>query len=179
MPVVAAADTKPSEETGLDKKSTVTQSDFPDQSHTPHNANQIRSKTYVETIAVMAKYNPFFKKAVMTKIAETTPNPQVLNVVQKLKDPNFSQIFLTSKRTKMNQLQNVTETEVSKVRTVIKEVKGIYRRRVEGTKQAALNKKNMKPLQTPQTPANWLKCFVYQVPNTNQFYLFWKKETKN
>ena len=34
----------------------------------------------------------------MTKIAETTP--KVLNVVEKLKDLNFSPIFLTSERTK-------------------------------------------------------------------------------
>jgi hypothetical protein len=68
----------------------------------------------------MAKYNPFFEKAVMTKIAEITPNSQVLNVVEKLRDLNFSPIFLTSERTNMNQLQKVTETEVSKVRTIIK-----------------------------------------------------------
>jgi hypothetical protein len=40
----------------------------------------------------------------------------------------------------MNQLQNVTETELSKVRTVIEEIKDIYRKRVTGTKQATLKK---------------------------------------
>jgi hypothetical protein len=53
----------------------------------------------VETIAVMAKYNPFFEKAGMTKIAETTPNPQVLKVVEKLRAFNFNPVFLTSERT--------------------------------------------------------------------------------
>jgi len=81
----------------------------------------------------MAKYNLFFEKAGMTKIAETTPNPQILTVVDKLRALNFSPIFLNSERTNMNQLQKVTETEVSKVRTAIKEVKGIYRKRVTGT----------------------------------------------
>jgi len=47
----------------------------------------------------MAKYNLFFEKAGMTKIAETTPNPQILTVVDKLRALNFSQIFLTSERT--------------------------------------------------------------------------------
>ena len=84
----------------------------------------------------MAKYNPFFEKARMTKIAETTPNPQVLNVVEKLRDLDFSPIFLTSERTNMNQLQNMTEQEVNKIRMAIKEVNGIYKKRVAGTKQA-------------------------------------------
>jgi hypothetical protein len=47
----------------------------------------------------MAKYNLFFEQAGMTKIAETTPNPQILTVVDKLRALNFSPIFLTSERT--------------------------------------------------------------------------------
>ena len=62
-------------------------------------------------------------------------------MVEKLRDLNFSPIFLTSERTNMNQLRNMTKTEVSKFRTVIKRAKGIYRKRVAGTKQESLNKK--------------------------------------
>jgi hypothetical protein len=35
----------------------------------------------------------------------------------------------------------MTETEVEKVRVAIKEVKGIYRKRIAGTEQAFINKK--------------------------------------
>ena len=59
----------------------------------------LAGKSYVETIAVMAKYNPFFEKAEMTKIAETQPNPGILEVVEKLRAFNFNPIFLTSERT--------------------------------------------------------------------------------
>lgn len=68
-------------------------------------------KPYVETIAVMAKYNPFFEKAGMSKIAETTPNPQILNVVEKLRKLNFNPVFLTSERMNLNKLQNMAEKE--------------------------------------------------------------------
>jgi hypothetical protein len=94
----------------------------------------------------MAKYNLFFEKAGMTKIAEITPNPQILTVVEKLRALNFSPIFLTSERTNLNKLQNMTEIEVSKVRTAIKEVKDIYRKRVTGTKQEFLNKEEYKDI---------------------------------
>ena len=53
---------------------------------------------------------------------------------------DFSQIFLTAERTNLNKLQSITENETSKVRMEIKEVKGIYRKRVAGTKQAFLKK---------------------------------------
>jgi ABC-type ATPase with predicted acetyltransferase domain len=69
-------------------------------------------KPIVETIAVMAKYNPFFEKAGMTKIAETTPNPRILKIVEKLRALNFNPVFLTSERTNLNKLQNMTEKEV-------------------------------------------------------------------
>jgi hypothetical protein len=46
-------------------------------------------------------------------------------VVEKLRDLNFSPIFLTAERTNMNKLQSMTEQEVSTVRMAIKEVKGI------------------------------------------------------
>lgn len=76
----------------------------------------------METIAVMAKYNPFFEKAGMTKIAETQPNPHILKVVEKLRAFNFNPVFLTSERTNLNKLQNMTEKEMEKVRNAIKEV---------------------------------------------------------
>ena len=97
-------------------------------------------KPYVETITVIAKYNPFFEKAGITKIAETTLNLQILKAVEKLINLNFNPVFLTSERMNLNKLQSLTEMEVSKVRRALKEVKGIYRKRVAGTKQAFLNK---------------------------------------
>jgi ABC-type lipoprotein export system ATPase subunit len=51
---------------------------------------------YVETLAVMAKYNPFFEKAGMRKIAETKPSPSVQCAMQELHSLGFSSAMLGS-----------------------------------------------------------------------------------
>jgi ABC-type ATPase with predicted acetyltransferase domain len=136
-------------------------------------------KPYVETIAVMAKYNPFFEKAGMSKIAETTPNPQILKVVEKLRDLNFSPIFLTAERTNMNKLQIMTEQEVSTVRMAIKEVKGIYRKRLAGTKQAFLKKEEYEAVVDAADTDKLAKMLrILGFLTQNKVYLFWRKETK-
>jgi ABC-type lipoprotein export system ATPase subunit len=58
-------------------------------------------KPYVETVAVMAKYNPFFEKAGMTKIAESKPDPKVAAAIEKLKILGFNPVFLSSEKYNM------------------------------------------------------------------------------
>jgi ABC-type lipoprotein export system ATPase subunit/GNAT superfamily N-acetyltransferase len=58
-------------------------------------------KPYVETVAVMAKYNPFFEKAGMTKIAESKPDPKVSAAIEKLKASGFNPLFLSSEKYNM------------------------------------------------------------------------------
>jgi ABC-type ATPase with predicted acetyltransferase domain len=50
---------------------------------------------YVETVAVMARYNPFFEKAGMQRIAESTPNPHVTTALQHLNNLGFDCTMLT------------------------------------------------------------------------------------
>jgi GNAT superfamily N-acetyltransferase len=49
---------------------------------------------YVETIAVMAKYNPFFEKASMQRIAESKPKPHVTQALQSLTNLGFDTALL-------------------------------------------------------------------------------------
>ena len=53
---------------------------------------------YVETVAVMAKYNPFFEKAGMRKIAESPQVKSALNVAEMLKTLGFNITFLRSSK---------------------------------------------------------------------------------
>jgi GNAT superfamily N-acetyltransferase len=136
-------------------------------------------KPIVETIAVMAKYNPFFEKAGMTKIAETKPNPQVLKVVEKLRALSFNPVFLTSERTNLNKLQNMTEKEVEKVRNAIKEVSGIYRKRVAGTKQAFLKNEEYAAIVDAADTNKLAKMLrILGFLTQTKVYLFWKKKQK-
>jgi energy-coupling factor transporter ATP-binding protein EcfA2 len=49
----------------------------------------------VETVAVMAKYNPFFEKAGMQPIAENKPNPHVIATLEHLTNIGFDPTQLT------------------------------------------------------------------------------------
>jgi len=140
----------------------------------------LAGKPYVETIAVMAKYNPFFEKAGMTKIAETTPNPQVLKIVEKLRAFNFDPVFLTSERTNMNKLQNMTEKEVDKVKMLLKKVSGIYRKRIAGARQAFLNKEEYEAIVDAADIEKLAKMLrILGFLTQTKVYLFWKRKLKN
>jgi ABC-type ATPase with predicted acetyltransferase domain len=136
----------------------------------------LAGKPIVETIAVMAKYNPFFEKAGMTKIAETTPNKKILEVVEKLRALNFNPVFLTSEKMNKNKLQQMTKTEVEKVRGAIKEVTGIYRKRIASTKKPFLNKQEYTAIidaADNQKLAKMLRILGFLTQT--KVYLFWKK----
>jgi hypothetical protein len=50
----------------------------------------------VEAIAVMAKYNPFFEKAGMQRIAKSTPNKQTTHALQQLRQLGFDTELLAN-----------------------------------------------------------------------------------
>ncbi len=137
----------------------------------------LAGKPYVETIAVMAKYNPFFEKAGMTKIAETQPNPGILKVVEKLRAFNFNPIFLTSQRINLNKLQRITAKEVEGVKMVLKEVSGIYRKRITSSSRAFLKKPEYKALVDAADIEKLAKMLrILGFLTQTKVYLFWKKE---
>jgi len=91
----------------------------------------LAGKPYVETIAVMAKYNPFFEKAGMRKIAESKPHPIIIKAVEKLKEIGFNLILLSSENYNLKKLRN--PTILKNVRNILKfagKAGGIYRKRL-------------------------------------------------
>jgi hypothetical protein len=52
---------------------------------------------YTETIAVMARYNPFFERAGMLKVCEKTIEPKVLNFLNELKKIAYDTQYVTSR----------------------------------------------------------------------------------
>jgi len=66
---------------------------------------------YVEAIAVMARYNPFFEKAEMKKIAEQKPEPSCQKAVQELRKIGFNPILLASKKQNLKRLKELTKEE--------------------------------------------------------------------
>jgi ABC-type lipoprotein export system ATPase subunit/GNAT superfamily N-acetyltransferase len=76
---------------------------------------------YVETVAVMAKYNPFFEKAGMRKIAESQPVKEAFKVAELLKTLGFNITFLRSPKYVLNKLSNLKDEELNMLRTVFSE----------------------------------------------------------
>jgi hypothetical protein len=78
---------------------------------------------YVETVAVMAKYNPFFERAGMQKIAESPQVKSAYNVAEMLKTLSFNVTFLRSPRYVLSKLASLSVQELSMLRETFAENK--------------------------------------------------------
>jgi len=134
-------------------------------------------KPYVETVAVMAKYNPFFEKAEMKKIAESRPNPRVVGAVEKLRKLGFNPVFLTSETTNLKKLRGMSADGVEEVRDVFKAISGgIYGRRILSIYQAFLTKKDFEARVESASLERLAKMMrILGFLTQTKVYLFWKK----
>lgn len=71
---------------------------------------------YVETTAVMARYNPFFEHAGMTRIHTTTPTKQAQAIHDTLQKLDFNTTMLNSENYALTQLKNLTPTQLATLR---------------------------------------------------------------
>ncbi|MCS7114534.1 MAG: hypothetical protein N0A00_03915 [Candidatus Bathyarchaeota archaeon] len=72
---------------------------------------------HVETLAVMAKYNPFFEKAGMQKIAENKPNPNLLKAIKKLNTLGFKPHMLQNKKHNIEKIRKTGRDKIIKILT--------------------------------------------------------------
>jgi GNAT superfamily N-acetyltransferase len=84
----------------------------------------------VETIAVMARYNPFFEKAGMQKVAESKPNPNVLEVIEKLRQLSFNPIMLGSVNYNVQKIKEVGRQKIISVLIEFCRKEGALRKRL-------------------------------------------------
>jgi len=87
-------------------------------------------RRYVETIAVMAKYNPFFERAGMTKIAQRKPHKSILKAIERLHKLGFNQVFLASKQMNLQVLEGMDQKQVAEVKQALLSVSNIYYKRL-------------------------------------------------
>ena len=74
---------------------------------------------YVEAIAVMAKYNPFFEKAGMKKIAEQKPPKEIVEAVSQLLKLGFNLERMASKSYNLRILKDFPKEKLEKVKEVL------------------------------------------------------------
>jgi len=76
-------------------------------------------RPYVETIAVMARYNPFFEKAGMRKIAERKPDKAIHQAIEVLEKLGFKRYLLTSVKYNLERLQHLTDEELREIKDAL------------------------------------------------------------
>ena len=74
---------------------------------------------YTETVAVMAKYNPFFVKAGMTKVMVKTPDPKVLRAIHILDARGLESKFIASESYNIRKLKAMTQQQLEGVYNTI------------------------------------------------------------
>jgi ABC-type lipoprotein export system ATPase subunit/GNAT superfamily N-acetyltransferase len=99
-------------------------------------------RPYVESIAVMARFNPFFEKGGMRKVAVSQPDKRLLRSLAKLETLGFDTTYMSSHAYNLTKL-NKNPATVSQVKDVLREFgrnNGIYRKRLCSVRQAIMSK---------------------------------------
>jgi len=78
---------------------------------------------YVETVAVMARYNPFFERAGMKKIAESPPVKTAIKIADVLKEMGFNVAFLRSQKYVLKKLASLNAQELKLIKRAFAENK--------------------------------------------------------
>jgi ABC-type ATPase with predicted acetyltransferase domain len=84
----------------------------------------------VETLAVMAKYNPFFERAGMRKIAESLSSQNLLDAVGQLCVLGFNSSMLGSVNQNLQEIRHVGKAKVFKVLEELSRREGSVRKRL-------------------------------------------------
>jgi len=78
---------------------------------------------FIEAIAVMAQYNPFFEKAGMTKIMERFPSHNILDAIEKLRQLGFNPMLLGSTKYNLETLKRMNPTEIKAYKEILTSVR--------------------------------------------------------
>ena len=130
-------------------------------------------RPYVEAIAVMARYNPFFEKAGMEKIAERKPDKSILRAVEALEKLGFKRYLLTSVEQNLERLRHLTSEELREIKDAL--IKTGHYKRLMASYKAFPKKEEFK---------NWLENQdLHAIANVlsrlavlaeTKVYLFWR-----
>jgi len=136
---------------------------------------KVRTK-YVEAIAVMARYNPFFEKAGMKKIAEQEPDSSCQRAIEELRKLGFNPILLASKKQNLRCLRKLSKEEMKRCKDILAKIRHPRLRRAavsekpytnSATYRSALEKAGIEKI------ARMLR--VLSILMQTKVYLLWKR----
>ena len=74
---------------------------------------------YIEAIAVMSRYNPFFEKAGMRKIMERFPDHEITEAIEQLRQMGFEPTLLSSIHYNLEKLKSMNPMKIMKCRQIL------------------------------------------------------------
>jgi len=137
-------------------------------------------RPYVETMAVMARYNPFFEKAGMTKVAERLPDKSIVEAVEKLRELGFNPVFLASEKGNQRLLKQMNEEQRRQVKQTLLNVSSIFYKRLAGGKRMFLKREEFKEILENTTVEKMAKMLrILSILMQTKVYLIWKNSSIN
>jgi ABC-type transport system involved in cytochrome c biogenesis ATPase subunit len=131
----------------------------------------------VEAVAVMAKYNPFFEKAGMQKIAESKPSVHVLDVLSRLEQLGFDTALMGSPSYNQQKLEQTGTKPIIELLIELSLHEGNVRRRLVSIKniypkheEFALKISELGVVELAEVLKRLSFCAQSKV------YLFWRKQ---
>jgi ABC-type ATPase with predicted acetyltransferase domain len=134
-------------------------------------------RPYVESIAVMARFNPFFERAGMRKVAVSQPDKRLLRSLGKLEALGFDTTYLSSHAYNLTKL-NKDPQFIEKVKDVLSEFgrnNGIYRKRLCSVRKAFMTKEEYEAVVDNADTDKLSKMLrILSILAQPKAYLFWK-----
>lgn len=87
---------------------------------------KLSKSKYIETVAVMAQYTPFFEKSGMKRI-ETDEDEKRTKMISKLEEYNFNISLISSSRYNESIFKNLSEIEQEEVKEIVKKILKRYK----------------------------------------------------
>jgi len=136
------------------------------------------NKPFVETVAVMARYNPFFERAGLKKVAESRPQPALVEAVEKLRQLGFNPLSLASERSNLLRLQELGPEGTEKCKQVLLGIsESGYYKRLKASHQAYVKRSEFTKFLEKASPEDLAKVLRrLAIIMQTKVYLFWSKE---
>jgi len=131
---------------------------------------------YVETMAVMARYNPFFEKAGMKKITEAQGDETVKTAIKELTEIGFKPYALASRETNINRLMLMCPKEIMETKKALLGVSQGYCKRLKASGKAYVNKAEYAKFISEASNETLAKVITrLAVLAQTKVYLLWKR----
>jgi ABC-type transport system involved in cytochrome c biogenesis ATPase subunit/GNAT superfamily N-acetyltransferase len=127
----------------------------------------------VEAVAVMAKYNPFFQRAGMKKLAVQRCDPSCVEAIHRLREFGFNPYMLASEKYDMEKLRRLNERQKIELKALLGKIKNPRLRRALGNKPYFNDKDYRSALENSSLLKLAKTLRVLNILTQKKIYLFW------